>query len=66
MTALTPSRIRKTRLALGLTAAQFAKRIGVSEDCVWKWERGVRHPTYRKMIELNELGQEAGILPIPA
>jgi DNA-binding transcriptional regulator YiaG len=55
MMLLTPKDIRNIRLTLGLTAAQFAKRLGVSEDCVWRWERGNRHPTYKKMEELNRL-----------
>jgi DNA-binding transcriptional regulator YiaG len=59
MAVMTPNQIRKTRLALGLTATEFAKRIGVSEDCFWKWERGDRHPAYRKMIELNKLANKA-------
>jgi DNA-binding XRE family transcriptional regulator len=59
MSMLTPERIRKIRLALGLTAAEFAARLGVSEDCVWKWERGNRHPTYKRMIALNKIAMEA-------
>lgn len=65
MNMFTGKQIRHIRLALKLTAAQFAKRLNVSEDCIWKWEREDRHPTYAKMVELNALAEEAGLLPIP-
>jgi len=47
--------IRQLRLDLGMTAQQFADRLGVHVDTVWKWERGVRHPIYSMMVELNKL-----------
>lgn len=55
MLMLTPSEIRQLRLNLGMTAQKFAATLKVHIDTVFKWERGDRHPTYQKMIELNKL-----------
>jgi len=58
MVMLTKDDIKELRLALGDTAAEFAARLGVSEDCIWRWERGNRHPTYKRMLQLNELREK--------
>lgn len=50
--------IRGLRIALGLTASEFAEKIGVCEDTIWRWERGDRHPNFRRMTRLNELREE--------
>jgi transcriptional regulator with XRE-family HTH domain len=55
MVMLTPQDIRGLRLAMGLTGAEFAQRVGVSEDTIWRWEKGNRHPNYKRMEKLNEL-----------
>lgn len=59
MVMLTHKQIKELRLALGLTGFEFAQKIGVSEDCVWKWEKGIRHPTWKKMQRLNGLLKDA-------
>ena len=66
MNMFTGKEIRQIRLALGLSAAKFAKRLAVSENCVWKWESEDRHPTYSKMQALNKLAKEAGIQTVGA
>ena len=66
MIMLTPIEIREIRQSLKLTAAQFAKLVGVSENCVWKWEGGQRHPTYGKMTILNELKAKGDKSAVPA
>lgn len=53
------AQIKELRLSLGLTGAEFATKLGVSEDCVWKWEKGIRHPTWKKMQRLNDLLKDA-------
>jgi DNA-binding transcriptional regulator YiaG len=60
MEMMTPKQIRELRLLLGMTGAAFAERLNVAEDTVWKWERGVRHPKYRHMEEMNKLADESG------
>jgi DNA-binding transcriptional regulator YiaG len=39
---MTPGDLKKTRLGLGLTQAQFAKLIGVSIRACQSWEQGWR------------------------
>ncbi len=53
----TPEQIRAIRLALGLTVAQFAEKLGVDRNAVYLWEAGKRHPVYRRMVEINELAE---------
>ena len=59
MVMLEPKQIRELRLALGYKAPDFAELMGVSEDTIWRWERGDRHPTYKKMVKLSELWAKA-------
>ena len=59
MVMLSPKQIRELRLALGLKAPEFAQMMSVTEDTIWRWERGDRHPTYKKMVRLNELWTDA-------
>jgi len=58
MVMLNNVEIRGLRLSLGLTAPEMAVKVGVSEDTIWKWERGDRHPNYKRMVRLNELRDE--------
>jgi len=39
--------IRKTRLELGLFQREVAKKIGVTESTVWRWERNETSPPAR-------------------
>ena len=55
MNMLTPNDIKQIRADLRLTAKQFADRLGISIDTVFAWESGRRHPTYRRMIDINKL-----------
>ncbi len=63
MTMLTPDDIRRIRLDLGLTAQAFADKLDVHISTVFKWESGDRHPTYRKMTEINKLADRASKMP---
>ena len=55
MDMFTPEEIRAIRKKLGLTATQFAVRIGVSENAVRRWEGGSRHPKFDHIVKLHEL-----------
>lgn len=59
MVMLKPSDIKELREFLGLTRKEFAARVGVSDVTVWCWEAGTRHPTYRHLVRLNEIRDEA-------
>lgn len=41
---LTPERIERRRLELGLTRAAMAERCGVDAATVWRWETGQTEP----------------------
>lgn len=42
--ALRPKEIRKIRMDLGLSQADFARYLGTSVACVRSWEQGMRRP----------------------
>lgn len=49
---MTPADVRSARLALGLTQAALAGRLGVSKDTVNRWEMGrqeIRFPTVLRL-----------------
>jgi len=52
---LTPEDIKRIRRELKLSARQFADRLGVTMSTVFKWESGLRHPTYKMMGRLNSM-----------
>jgi DNA-binding transcriptional regulator YiaG len=47
--------LRSNRQRLGLSAASYAKLVGVSEQTIYNWERGVRHPLRHKLAVLSAL-----------
>lgn len=59
MTMFTSVQIRKIRLALGLSLAEFADRLGVTEAAASRWETGNRHPRFGTLVKLNELADQA-------
>lgn len=54
------SHIRETRSKLGLTQAEFAKRLGVSKSSVEKWERGMHTPRSYLKLALDALDGASG------
>lgn len=56
--------IRDMRLGLGLTLAEFAGKIGVSESTISLWESGKRFPRYKALVKINELA-ESNLEPVP-
>jgi len=39
---VTPQELKRIRASLGLTQAQFAKQVGVTQNTVARWETGIR------------------------
>lgn len=61
MPDFTPERIRQIREHLGLTQRAFGNKIGVTDDSVSRWERGIRKPTnYEHVRILNRLDKQTG------
>ncbi len=54
-----PQRLRKARIQKGFRQAELARRAGVSEDLVYRWERGL-HGARKGTLE-----RVAGVLGIP-
>lgn len=59
MVMLTPELIKELRKAMGLSAAEFGRRLGVEGNTVFRWESGERHPKYDMQIELNKMLKQA-------
>ncbi len=58
MLMLEPHQITALREGMRLSRKDFAKQLEVSEACLCRWEKGVRHPKYEKMKKLNELAND--------
>lgn len=55
--------IRDTREKAGLTQAEFAERVGVTQSVVSAYERGRREPSYRTLVDFVSLaGSELSIV----
>ncbi len=48
-------RIRAAYKAAGLTRREFARRMGVDESAVYRWERGERNPTMANVEKASEV-----------
>lgn len=59
MVNITGEWVRNVREQLGLTQAQFAKRLGVTQTAVAYWENDQRTPQGPARILLEMLGSEA-------
>ena len=51
----TPEQVKAVREKLGLTQAEAAERVGVSQEAWSAWERGVRKPTRRSAMLIDML-----------
>jgi transcriptional regulator with XRE-family HTH domain len=49
---MTPDELRARREALGLSRYALAKRLGVAESTVSRWERGLRRIERPEMLRL--------------
>lgn len=52
---MTPEQIRELRARLGLTQAELASRLHVSQGTVADWERGKNQPGRRSERDLRHL-----------
>lgn len=46
--------IQHYRVRKGLTQAELAKRVGVTQQAVANWELGVRNPTIQKALKVAD------------
>ena len=53
-----PTTLRAMRKALGLTQKQLGDRVGASDACINRWERGVRMPN---IDNISLLAQAYGV-----
>lgn len=51
--------IKGLRAALRMTQGQLAARVGVAEETVSRWERGVSSPAFRQAMKLRRLQRAA-------
>ncbi|PFG73686.1 helix-turn-helix domain-containing protein [Thermoflexus hugenholtzii] len=56
----TPERVSALRRRLGLTQAEFARRLGVRQQTVSEWETGLHRPRGASTTLLRMLAEEAG------
>lgn len=55
MKSWTAEEIKKLRLRLGWSAADFSRRFGCTSDVVLKWERGAQSPSPEDIMQLSRL-----------
>ena len=48
-------RIKQIRMALGLTQAEFAKKLGTKQRTVSNWERGRNEPSLHMLAKFSSL-----------
>ena len=60
---MTPEKIRQLRTALGLSARELAKRVGVSHTLIGHWEKGTSAPTGELLERLELALAEAQDMP---
>jgi transcriptional regulator with XRE-family HTH domain len=59
MANTTGSKLKSARVKMGLSQAELAEKIGVSQAAIGQWERGLYEPRGKNIIALNEtLGLE--------
>jgi DNA-binding XRE family transcriptional regulator len=54
--------LKKVRERAGLTQAELAVRIGVSQQTIWNWENNCYTPDQKKQKKLNIVLTELGVL----
>ncbi|MFB2980913.1 helix-turn-helix transcriptional regulator [Microseira sp. BLCC-F43] len=57
------SSIKLLRLHMGLTQAEFAKQLGVRQQTVSEWEKGLYEPTRSKSKHFDLVAQTVGFAP---
>ena len=56
---MTATKVKRLRLALGMTQATFAHRLGVSAVSVCGWESGRHRPVGMSLRRLRDVRSEA-------
>ncbi len=59
MVMLDKDEIAEIRRTLRLTAHEFGLEVGVTGNTVARWELGIRFPSRRHMLRLNEMRGKA-------
>jgi DNA-binding transcriptional regulator YiaG len=54
------AKVRALRLHIGLTQQAFAKKIGVRQQTVSDWEKGVNRPRGASLTLLNMIAEQTG------
>jgi DNA-binding transcriptional regulator YiaG len=60
---ITPKHISELQKALGLTTAEFAKKLKVKSITVFQWKSGRRHPRYEMQLKLTKLLDQVAAKP---
>ena len=50
-----PKRLREAREAAGLSTEELARRVHVSRQTVWMWERGLTLPGFRQLVAIRRV-----------
>lgn len=53
----TPQEIKRIRKKVGMTATEFAVKLGVTEQTVRRWESGLRHPRYDDLVKIHAMAK---------
>ncbi len=56
---MTPEEVKALRLKLGVTQSQLARALGVSEQTIYNWERGLATPTRYDAVVLLRMAELA-------
>ncbi len=54
--------LKACRANIGMTAKAVGKIIGVTEDTIYKWERGASAPTAPQMVKMLDLYESKGFV----
>ena len=52
-----PEKLKNRRLELGLKQTELAKKLGISKQSYFAWEKGTSQPTKANLLKLEELLQ---------
>lgn len=49
--------LKAARVNIGLTQEELAKKVGVSETTIWKWETGKAEPRFSQVKKICDICQ---------
>ena len=50
-----PKRLREARETAGLSTEELARRVHVSRQTVWLWERGISLPQFSQLVAIRRV-----------